>query len=556
MIRILSLALLLGATVASPAAASDSADRLIVGRIYPRADAPAPVSGLAIDREGRVIAAGEAAELRERLAARGEFEEIVVEGTVIPGLIDAHGHLLGLGLALQRADLVDTRDVAAIVERVRAKAQDLGKGDWLLGRGWDQNDWPEQAFPNRAPLDEAFGERPVWLERIDGHAGWANGKALALAGITRDTPDPEGGQILRDESGEPTGVLIDNAMLLVERIVPKPDAAQKRRAYAQAMAAAARAGLTGVHDAGVSREDLAVLKAMADEGALPIRVYAMADGDSVALADLCRDGAYAHASGRLEMRAVKYYADGALGSRGAALLAPYADAPGSRGLMLQSDEALRALVERAAGCGVQPAVHAIGDRANRVLLDVYAGLDPGLRSTLRPRVEHAQIVDPADLPRFAALGVIASMQPTPATSDMPWAQARVGADRLRGAYAWRQLTASGAALAFGSDFPVERVEPLPGLYAAVTRQDAQGEPEGGWLPKERLGFAEALAGFTLGAAHAGHAEDDLGSLEPGKRADFVVLSTDPYTVKPRGLLALSVRSTWLDGRKVEPASTR
>lgn len=556
MIRRFCLAVLLGATVASPAPAGEVRDRLIIGKIYPRADAPVPVSGLAVDGEGEVIATGEPAALREQLAARGEFEEIVVDGTVIPGLIDAHGHLLGLGLALQRADLVGTRDVAAIVERARAKAQHLGEGDWLLGRGWDQNDWPQQTFPTRASLDAAFGERPVWLERIDGHAGWANSKALALAGITRDTPDPEGGAILRDAAGEPTGVLIDNAMLLVERIVPKPDAAQKRRAYAQAMAAAARAGLTGVHDAGVSREDLAVLKAMADEGALPIRVYALADGDSAALADLCRDGLYAHASGRLAMRAVKYYADGALGSRGAALLAPYADEPGSRGLMLQSDAALRALIERAVACGVQPAVHAIGDRANRVLLDAYAGLDPELRSRLRPRVEHAQIVDPADLPRFAALGVMASMQPTHATSDMPWAQARVGADRLRGAYAWRQLVASGASLAFGSDFPVERVEPLPGLYAAVSRQDAEGQPEGGWQPQERLDFAEALAAFTLGAAHAGHAEDELGSLEPGKRADFVVLSADPYAMKPRGLLALSVRSTWLDGRKVEPHSGR
>lgn len=556
MIRRFCLAVLLGATMASPAPAGEFRGRLIIGKIYPRADAPVPVSGLAVDGEGGVIATGEPAALREQLAARGEFEEIVVDGTVIPGLIDAHGHLLGLGLALQRADLVGTLDVAAIVERARAKAQHLGEGDWLLGRGWDQNDWPQQSFPTRASLDAAFGGRPVWLERIDGHAGWANSKALALAGITRDTPDPEGGAILRDAAGEPTGVLIDNAMRLVERIVPKPDSAQKRRAYAQAMAAAARAGLTGVHDAGVSREDLAVLKAMADEGALPIRVYALADGDSPALADLCRDGLYAHASGRLAMRAVKYYADGALGSRGAALLAPYADEPGSRGLMLQSDAALRAQVERAVACGVQPAVHAIGDRANRVLLDVYAGLDPELRSRLRPRVEHAQIVDPADLPRFAALGVIASMQPTHATSDMPWAQARVGADRLRGAYAWRQLVASGASLAFGSDVPVERVEPLLGLYAAVSRQDADGQPEGGWQPQERLGFAEALAAFTLGAAQAGHAEDQLGSLEPGKRADFVVLSADPYAMKPRGLLALSVRSTWLDGRKVEPHSGR
>jgi predicted amidohydrolase YtcJ len=553
-IRILSLALLLGITIASPAAASESADRLIVGRIYARADAPAPVSGLAIDREGRVIATGEAAALREQLAARGEFEEIILEGTVIPGLIDAHGHLLGLGFALQRVDLVGARSIEEVIERVRAKAG--GADEWLLGRGWDQNRWPEQVFPTRVPLDAAFPGQPVWLERVDGHAGWANTRALELAGITRETPDPEGGRIERDEEGEPTGVLIDTAMALVDAKVPAPGVVQKRRAYEAALAAAARAGLTAVHDAGVSREDLLVLRSLADDGRLPIRVYAMADGDGEALALLCREGAYAHPSGRLEMRAVKLYADGALGSRGAALLAPYADAPGQSGLLIQSEQRLQALVKRAIDCQVQPAVHAIGDRANRAVLAAFAQAGAETRAALRPRIEHAQVVDPDDIARFAALGVIASMQPTHATSDMPWAEARLGPSRLRGAYAWRRFLAADVSVAFGSDFPVERVEPLHGLYAALTRQDADGHPEGGWLPDQRLGFAEALAGFTLAAAHAGHAEDELGSLEPGKRADFVVLSADPYTLKPRGLLALTVRSTWLDGRKVEPSSTR
>lgn len=554
MIRILSLAALLGATFAIPAAASDGADRLIVGRIYPRADVPAPVSGLAIDREGRVIATGEAAVLREQLAARGEFEEIVVEGTVIPGLIDAHGHLLGLGFALQRVDLVGARSIDEVVERTRAKAG--AAHDWLLGRGWDQNRWPEQVFPTRAPLDAAFPDQPVWLERVDGHAGWANSRALALAGITRDTPDPEGGRIERDAEGEPTGVLIDTAMTLVDAKVPAPGMVQKRRAYELALAAAARAGLTGVHDAGVSREDLLVLRSLADEGRLPIRIHAMADGDGEALAMLCKEGAYRHPGGRLQMRTVKLYADGALGSRGAALLAPYADEPGQTGLLIQSEQRLQALVKRAIDCEVQPAVHAIGDRANRAVLAAFAQAGAETRAALRPRIEHAQVVDPEDIARFADLGVIASMQPTHATSDMPWAEARLGPARLRGAYAWRRFLEADVNVAFGSDFPVERVEPLLGLYAAVTRQDAEGQPEGGWLPDQRLGFAEALAGFTLGAAHAGHDEDELGSLEPGKRADFVVLSADPYAMKPRGLLALSVRSTWLDGRKVEPFSGR
>lgn len=252
------------------------------------------------------------------------------------------------------------------------------------------------------------------------------------------------------------------------------------------------------------------------------------------------------------MRAVKLYADGALGSRGAALLADYTDEPGNRGLLVEASERLAAIIRRAAGCGVQPAVHAIGDRANRAVLDAYASLTPEQRRALRPRVEHAQVVDPDDIPRFAALGVIASMQPTHATSDMPWAEKRVGASRLRGAYAWRRFLDSGAALALGSDFPVERVEPLLGLYAAVSRQDAEGKPAGGWLPDQRMTLAEAIDGFTRGAAFAGHAEGEVGTLEAGKRADFVVLATDPFRLRGRGLLALKIQSTWVDGERVWP----
>jgi hypothetical protein len=365
--------------------------------------------------------------------------------------------------------------------------------------------------------------------------------------VGKSTEDPQGGRILRDASGEPTGVLIDAAMDLVARAMPQPSRAQKRRALSLAVTAAAEAGLTGVHDAGVSREDLGILKDLADAGDLPIRVYAMADGDATALADLCRDGLYQHPSGRLTMRAAKFYADGALGSRGAALLAPYADDAGNRGLLFQSDATLAAQIAKAAGCGVQPAVHAIGDRANRAVLDAFAALPDATRKALRPRIEHAQVVDPADIPRFAELSVIASMQPTHATSDMPWAQARIGAERLRGAYAWQRFLGEHVALALGSDFPVEKVDPLLGLYAAVTRQDAKGQPPGGWLPDQRLSLSEALAGFTEGAAWAAGQEQELGSLEPGHRADFTVVSVDPRRLRGRGLLAIKVRSTWLDG---------
>ncbi|MFO1496099.1 MAG: amidohydrolase [Lysobacterales bacterium] len=527
------------------------ADRLFIGRIYLRGLDTRPVVALATDADGRVVATGDARSVRMRLQQRGRaVEETVLDGTVIPGLIDAHGHLLGLGFALLQADLVGTHDSDEVLARLRSKAADLGPEDWLQGRGWDQNDWPDQAFPTRAVLDRIYPERPVFLERVDGHAAWVNSAALRLAGLTAATPDPQGGRILRDAEGEPTGVLIDNAVELVAAVIPPPTRALKRRAMRLAVVEAARAGLTGVHDAGVSLDDLAILTELADEGQLPIRVYAMADGDRAALARLCRDGVYVHPSGRLQMRAAKFYADGALGSRGAALLAPYADDAGNRGLMIQPAAELAASIRKAADCGVQPAVHAIGDRANRVALDAYASLSPGQREALRPRIEHAQVVALEDIPRFAELGVIASMQPTHATSDMPWAQARIGAERLRGAYAWQRFRAAGAAIALGSDFPVERVDPLLGLYAAVNRQDSVGEPPGGWLPEQKLSLPEALDGFSRGAAYAAGQEAELGTLEVGKRADFTVLSMDPHKVRGRGLLALKVRSTWLDGQRV------
>ncbi len=541
----------MGLSLALSASAERPTDTLLIGRIYPTALATESVAALAYDRDGRVLAHGSSSEVRKLLEARkGVVSEIVVDGTVIPGLIDAHGHLLGLGFSLLQADLVGTRSKADVIERLRAKADALAPGEWLLGRGWDQNDWPEQQFPTAADLDLAFADRPVWLERVDGHAGWANSTALRAAKLAADTPDPEGGRIERGPDGAPTGVLVDAAMDLVQRHVPKPSADLTRRALRLALQAAVAAGLTGVHDAGVSLSDLALYRELADDDALPLRIYAMANGDGAALDWLCRQGVYAHPGGRLQMRAVKLYADGALGSRGAALLADYADAAGNRGLMIETPEKLSQVIKRAAECGVQPAVHAIGDRANRVALDAFAAFTAEQRERLRPRIEHAQVVDLADIPRFAQLGVIASMQPTHATSDMPWAQARVGAERLRGAYAWRRVLDSGAALALGSDFPVERVDPLLGIHAAVTRQDASGEPKDGWLPDQRLTLAETLDGFTRGAAFAGHAETEIGTLEVGKRADFTVLSMDPHAVRGRALLAIKVQSTWVDGRKV------
>jgi len=346
-------------------------------------------------------------------------------------------------------------------------------------------------------------------------------------------------------------VFVDGAAVLVDAVVPPPSDALRARALEAALALAARNGLTGLHDMGVSLADLALYRRFADAGKLSLRVTAYADGDAAALAALCAMGPYRHASGRLGMAGVKLYADGALGSRGAALLADYSDDPHNRGLLVTEPEALQTAMVKARECGLQVATHAIGDRGNRIVLDAYqAVLGDAAASNHRWRIEHAQIVAPGDIARFKTLNVIASMQPTHATSDMPWAEARVGAERLFGAYAWQRFIAAGVRLALGSDFPVEQVDPRLGLYAAVSRQDRDGQPTGGWLPGQRLSAGEALRGFTRDAAYAGFAENTVGTLKPGYRADFVLLDGDPLSVAPRAVVDLKVRSTWVDGEAV------
>ena len=508
------------------------------------------------DPQGRILAIGGATELQERYP---DAKHVDASGkTVIPGLIDAHGHVMGLGYALMRADLLDAKDKDEVIARLRAFEAQLPPNTWLLGGGWDQNDWPDKAFPTAADLDAAFPGRPVWLERVDGHAGWANSAALrAVAAKASRSLDgdwqPEGGRIERS-AGKPSGVFIDAAMSLVNAVVPAPDAPYRRQALEKATQAAVRHGLTGVHDMGVSRDDLALMKQFADEGRLPLRINAYADGDNGALADLCSTGLYRHAGGKLQMRGVKLYADGALGSRGAALLEDYSDDPGNRGLLVTEPAALEAAMRKAHGCAVQVATHAIGDRGNRLVLDAYQRvLGEAANTDHRWRIEHAQVVAPEEFPRFAALGVIASMQPTHATSDMPWAQDRLGPTRIKGAYAWQRLQASGAKLALGSDFPVESVDPRRGLHAAVTRQDAHDHPAGGWRAEERLSAAEALRGFTADAAWAAHDESTVGRLAPGLRADFVILDEDPLAIPGQQLDELHVRSTWVDGKPVYEA---
>lgn len=536
------------AGVCVPAAAND-VTVLTAARIHTMDPAQPRVEAMAFDETGRILALGDGRQLMARYPDATHLD--ADDSTVIPGLIDAHGHVGGLGLAQMRASLVDTSSKAEIVQRLREFAKDLPEGAWLLGRGWDQNDWPEQRFPTAADLDAAFPDRPVWLERIDGHAGWAN--SAAMRAVERDLGgdwQPDGGRIERDPQGRPTGVFIDSAAALVDSAMPAMDAATAERALELGMRSAVAHGLTGVHDAGVTLAQLHAYQALADRGEMPLRIYALAAGDGDALAWVCENGAYAHDGGRLQMRALKLYVDGALGSRGAAMLEDYHDDAGNNGLLLTQPAELAAIVDKAKGCGVQVATHAIGDRGNRVVLDAYAQAWPEASPEHRWRIEHAQILSQEDMPRLAAQHVIASMQPTHATSDKPWAQERVGPERIVGAYAWRQLRDSGARLALGSDFPVESVDPRLGLFAAATRTDAEGLPEGGWLPQEKLTAFEALRGFTLDAAYAGFGENEVGSLVVGKRADFVLLAQDPLSIPPEQLRELTVKATYVDGQEV------
>lgn len=521
-------------------------------RIYTMDGARSQATALAWDGSGAILAVGDSADL---LAAYPQAELQDLQGrTVLPGLIDAHGHLHGLAVALSQANLTGTTNKEEVLARLRTHAQGLAPQDWLLGRGWDQNDWPEQVFPGRRELDELFPDRPVWLRRIDGHAGWANSAALALADrdLTGDW-QPAGGFIHRDQAGNPTGVLIDGAMGLIDPLVPEPSEQLLVESLDLAIAQMVRWGLTGVHDPGV---DVAVVERYIrriEAGRFATRVYAMTDGAGATLDWLCERGMLDHPSGRLLMRSAKLYQDGALGSRGAALLADYADEPGNRGLLFFEPKALRSQVRKVLDCGFQVGIHAIGDQANQSVLDVLGDVaaefpdNPG-----RHRIEHVQILAPADVRRFAELSVIAAMQPTHATSDMYWAGRRLGEERLRYSYAWRSLLDSGARLALGSDFPVEQVNPMLGIYAAVTRRDLEGWPPQGWQAQERLTRHEALRGFTLDAAYAAFMEHRVGSLEAGKRADFVVLDRDIMRIEDAEIPRVGVLETWLDGERVYP----
>jgi predicted amidohydrolase YtcJ len=484
----------------------------------------------------------------ERIDLHGAF--------VLPGLQDAHGHLLGLGEALEEVDLTGCSSYAGVIARVVAAAKGRKPGEWIVGRGWDQNLWPKkdllQGMPHHAELSAETMDSPVWLVRVDGHAGLANLPAMRAAGLDKGVSAPEGGEILHDDDGEPTGVLIDNAMRFVQDATPEADIATVQRRLLRAQQECLAHGLTCVHDAGISRRNLDELKLLHKAGKWHLRAYELLDANET---DAIRKGPWHSGDGLLQARAVKGYADGALGSRGAALLAEYSDWPAHRGLMRNSAAVLKQLAQLCADSGMQLCVHAIGDAANRAVLDACAAVTGHAdRKALRFRIEHAQVVAPQDFPRFAELAVLPSMQPTHLTSDMPWAVARLGPERTQGAYAWKSFLALGLPLPFGSDFPVESVDPLRGIYAAVTtRPFAGGEP---LRPDQQLDRAQALKGFTADAAYAMFAEHELGAIEPGRIADLTIVDRDLLTCPEREILQAKVLFTVVGGRVAFRADAR
>jgi len=504
------------------------ADLILVNGSIRTMDPAAPMASAVAIRNQHIVAVGDRAAIRPWIVRSTRVIDLKGK-TVTPGLTDSHAHLLGLGASVENVSLKGAVSEAEAANVAAAAAAKLPPGEWLIGRGWDQNLWAGQEFPRASTLDKLIGDRPASLRRIDGHALWASTAALTLAGIDRDTPDPRGGTIVRAANGQPTGVLIDMAMDLVEdKIPPATDEVRERRILLAARMAI-EAGLTCVHEMGIDQRTADIYRNLADEGRLPLRIYAFLAGDPAVAEQLTRKVAETDRDG-LQMfilRGVKLFADGALGSRGARLLAPYTDTPDSEGLWITQPGELARAVEAATSGGWQVAIHAIGDAGVRSVLDAYEAVGnqhPG--QDLRLRVEHAQVVAPDDMQRFAKLGVIASMQPTHATSDMPWAEARLGPERIRGSYAWRTLLESGAHVAFGSDFPVEDVAPLGGIYAGISRQDRQGQPPGGWYPDETLTLDQAVAAFTSAGAFASFVEDFRGRIQRGMVADLTVFDRD------------------------------
>jgi predicted amidohydrolase YtcJ len=520
-----------------------------VGRIW-TGDVGQPWAQAVASRSGLLLGVGSREEM---MRYKGPKTVIIDRPTAFatPGLIDAHGHVESLGASLEQVDLRGVSSLDEVAHRIKGRMEALPSGVWISGANWDQSLWPGGEFPTAAVLDLVAPHRPVWLTRVDGHAGWANSEAMRRAGINKDTKAPSDGQIVRDKDGLLTGVFIDGAMGLVGRVVPRPSRADIKRRLLAAQKQILAQGLTGVHDAGISQTEVEVYRELDRAGELRLRVYAMASppgGREVEF--VSRPPSKASPDARFELRAIKLFIDGAMGSRGALLFEPYQDDPANKGLLLIEPKVLEATTAAALKNGWQVATHAIGDRGNALVLDAYAAALKSVPQSRDPRlrIEHAQVVRKQDVPRFAALGVIASMQPSHASDDMRWADARLGPGRVDGAYAWQWFVAEKVKLAFGSDFPVEIVNPFWGLYAAITRQDAQGSPPGGWHPDQRLALDDALRYFTTGSAYAALAEDRLGILKTGMQADLTVIDTDLFLAAPPSVLKARAVATIVAGQ--------
>jgi predicted amidohydrolase YtcJ len=519
-------------------------------------------------KDGRIAWVGSTVDARTLFGDAAETLDLG-GATVLPGIIDAHAHLMSLGESFLKLDLKGIATPEEVARRVKEKAATVRSGEWILGWGWDEGKWAGN-YPTHELLTEAAPTNPVFLTGLHSFAAWANKRALLVAGINKDTRDPENGKIIRDEkTGEASGVLINRAQDLITSHVPPLDLDSVRIALELAARECLRNGLTSVHEARVTPIMLRAFREMIKKGRLPLRVYVMLDGANPALIDeWLKRGPEIDPQHRFTIRSVKVFADGALGSRGAALFEPYTDAPNTKGSITTSEADMYELTRRCLGRGFQVATHAIGDAANHQVLDAYekalrqaSGATPGTSASdarvggndARLRIEHAQVLAAADIPRFAELGVIASMQPTHCTSDMAWAEKRIGSARIKGAYAWRSVLKTGAHVPISSDFPGETLNPFYGIYAAVTRQDPQGKPEGGWYPDQRMTTEEALRGYTIEAAYAEFEEKQKGSIEKGKLADLIVISKDPTTVAPRELLRIVVLKTFVEGKLVHSA---
>ena len=514
---------------------------------------------------------------REYIERKFRAQSVIDLGgkTVLPGLIDAHCHLFGLGLARMTVDVFGTHSENEALEIIAQRVALAKPEQWIRGRGWDQNEWQTKLFPTKKSLDRIASQNPVYLVRVDGHACWVNTRALEIAGVNKSTPDPPGGKIVRDGSEEPAGVFIDAAMELIYKFVPQPSEQEMHDAIRLATQECASVGLTSVQEMGVDAHQLDVYKKMIDENKFPLRVYAAIDGPGELWNNLKREGKLVgYGNNKLTISAFKIYVDGALGSRGAALIEPYSDDPNNRGLTILSEEQLQKLVNESLDYGFQVCTHAIGDRANHIVLNVYeTALKKHHLRDARLRVEHAQVLSPEDIPRFKQLDVLPSMQPTHCTSDMYWAETRLGSKRIHGAYAWRSLLNTGVMIPAGSDFPVESPNPFFGIYAACTRQDKNGVPKNvddirkyfqssadeksdsavfvnGWYGSEKMTRQEAVRGFTSWAAYAAFEENLKGSLERGKLADFIVISKDIFCCPVIEIPTIQVESTVLGGKNV------